>query len=274
MGKPKVINWFYSGKCNLGCKFCYGKFNEDTLSLEEKKTIIDKISDAGVEKLTITGGEPLLGENLLEIIEYASEKNLFVSLHTNGILLDEKLIKALSKKVGRISLALDGAGNDVNLSMRGYENYFDLVNDLLKLIKKYNVPVSVKTVASKKNIESIPDLIPILAKYNPDIWLISEFRPERRGKEHQNEFLIINSEFKKLREKCKGAPLRIGMRSIEDGLNRPFFFIDSNGKVLTDYRGEYTNVGSIFEEEVGSLWDKIVELVPINDNYIKQPVVK
>ncbi|KKQ93653.1 MAG: hypothetical protein UT66_C0027G0014 [candidate division CPR2 bacterium GW2011_GWC1_39_9] len=43
MDKPKVINWFLTGKCNLNCQFCYGKFNEDCLTLEKNKKIVDKI---------------------------------------------------------------------------------------------------------------------------------------------------------------------------------------------------------------------------------------
>lgn len=273
MDKPKVINWFYSGKCNLGCKFCYGKFNEDTLSIKDKKIIIDKIVDAGVEKLTITGGEPLMSEDLLEIIDYAYNKNLFTSLHTNGILLDEDLVKSMAGKVGRISLAIEGVGNDINFSMRGHKDFFNIVINRLEITKKYQIPISVKTVASKKNIGRIVKLIPLLEKYNPDVWLISEFRSARRGKKYEEEFSIEKSEFEKLKKQCESASFKISMRTTEDGLNRPFFFIDSNGDVMSDFKGRYKSVGSIFEESIEELWDKILELVPLNDDYINQPVI-
>lgn len=101
---PKVINWMFSGKCNLNCKFCYGKFNTDTLSLKQKYFIVDKIAKSDISKLTITGGEPLLGKGVYEIIKDAKAKGIFVSLHTNGILLNREGIDKLTGNVGRVSL--------------------------------------------------------------------------------------------------------------------------------------------------------------------------
>ena len=138
---PQVINWMYSGNCNMKCEFCYGRFNKDNLTASQKHYIVDKIADAGIPKLTITGGEPLMGAGIYDIINYSKQKDICVSLHTNGLLLNENGLDKLERKVGGISLALDGSTNEINYAMRGTEGYFDIVTNLMKQIKERQIPI-------------------------------------------------------------------------------------------------------------------------------------
>ena len=264
---PKVINWFFSGSCNLKCKFCYGSYNEDKLSLKEKRGIVDKIKDAGSEKLTITGGEPLLAKNLKEIIDYAKNRGLFVSLHTNGVLLDEKKITGFKHNVGRISLPLEGISNKTNCLLRNYEGYFDLILDRLEALKANEIPIAVKTVATNLNIHELPKMVPILEKYKPTVWLISQFVPEGRGLTNKKELSITDSQFVSLKNDLKDSPLNISFRSVSDSITRPNFFIDSNGNVFTSGRNDKILIGNIFEDEVIDLWQKILTINPADEHF-------
>lgn len=85
--------------CNQKCIHCYaaGQENaqEDELSTEQWKQIIDKCRAAGIPQLTFTGGEPTMREDLVELIDYS---RWFVTrLNTNGILLSKELCKKLAE---------------------------------------------------------------------------------------------------------------------------------------------------------------------------------
>ena len=267
---PQVINWLYSGRCNLSCGFCYGRFNPDTLSVEQKYQIVDKIAGSSVPKLTITGGEPLLGEGVFDIIKYAKSKGIFVSLHTNGILLDSGALNSLEGNVGRVSLAIDGSTDKMNYQMRGYHGYLTLNIELMSCLRERGVPVSIKTVATRKNIEDIPDIAAVVEPYQPDVWLISEFLPIRRGKLNSKEYELNRDEFGKLKDKLDGLPFYVAMDSSDSLMANPYFFLDSRGFVHTNCPEKYDDIciGSILEESVIDLWKRIVEINPVSDNYI------
>ena len=85
-------------KCNLRCVYCMPeegikfKPDKDLLSNGEIKRIISLLSDLGVKKIRFTGGEPLLREDIFDLIEYTSVKKKISStqLTTNGVLFRER----------------------------------------------------------------------------------------------------------------------------------------------------------------------------------------
>lgn len=90
-------------RCNLKCPGCYrGADKADhlpyTLSLEEVKAQIDwLIEKRNIHTLSISGGEPLLYKHLIEVVEYATEKNIRTMIYSNGLSLTEKKIIELSE---------------------------------------------------------------------------------------------------------------------------------------------------------------------------------
>lgn len=265
--KPKIITWMYSGKCNMNCKFCYGVFNNDLLTMEQKYSIVDKIADSSVKKLTITGGEPLLGEGIFKIIDYCKEKNIFVSLHTNGLLLDDNALNKLDGKVGRISLSLDGSNNLINKEMRGIDGYFDLVKNLIKKISAKKIPLSLKTVASKKNIEDIPNIAKKIKNMDLDLWLISQFNPKNRGKENRDEFEISDKVFLSLEEKIIKLPFERYFRNLDTVETIPYFFVDSNGYVSSN-NGNI--IDSLLCNNIPNIWKKIIKTAKIKEVYYEK----
>lgn len=102
-----------TNKCNLHCIGCYS-FDErrnrcDDLSTEEILNAIDQLSDVGVQNLVFSGGEPLLRNNILQIVEYAKTvaKIPNVVLITNGTIFNKKILSKLSEFVDTVSVSLD-----------------------------------------------------------------------------------------------------------------------------------------------------------------------
>lgn len=99
-------------KCNLNCIMCdLPKMfkNCKDLPLGTIKRIIRESKEIGFKELVLTGGEPLLRDDIFEIIQYAKSKGFIINLNTNATLIENKLLKKLLKsKPSIISISLDG----------------------------------------------------------------------------------------------------------------------------------------------------------------------
>jgi len=123
---PKMAYYEASGKCNLKCQFCYAnpkvwKFSKpyrgDT-SLSKK--IIKKLQEINVIYLIFSGGEPLLREDLFEIIQYSKKFMRFIGITTNGLLLDKDRAKRLIESgVDYVQVSIESCEEKIHDSLRG-----------------------------------------------------------------------------------------------------------------------------------------------------------
>ena len=81
-------------------------------------------------RLTISGGEPTIRADFLEIVKYASELGLEIKLLTNGALLTETIIETLSQYISSVQISIDGFSEESNATIRG-ENHFQKALDSL-----------------------------------------------------------------------------------------------------------------------------------------------
>ena len=110
-------------RCNLACTHCYldattlAEGDEDELRTEEVRSLLDDVASLGHGTMVVlTGGEPLLREDLDVLIRYGTERGLPMVVGTNGMLLDDARVRAL-KAAGALGLgisldSLDAARHD------------------------------------------------------------------------------------------------------------------------------------------------------------------
>ena len=99
---PFLVVWNFTYKCNLNCKHCYleaGNISKMELSTEEAMKVVDQIADFGVTSLAFSGGEPLMRKDFFEVARHAVDAGLYVSVATNGTLLNEETVRKL-KEIG------------------------------------------------------------------------------------------------------------------------------------------------------------------------------
>ena len=148
--------------CNLTCFFCYA---EDILnskavqeySLDNIKNIVDQLYKAECRQITIVGGEPLIRDDIGEIIDYIHDKGIFVEMTTNGYFV-KKRIEAL-KKVDHLCISLDG-NKESNDKSRG-EGSFEKIIEGIKCATENGIAVRVHATLSKitNNEESLKFLV-------------------------------------------------------------------------------------------------------------------
>ncbi|MCL4386359.1 MAG: GTP 3',8-cyclase MoaA [Actinobacteria bacterium] len=102
-------------RCNLRCIYCMPEngirliSRNEILTFEEILKIVQILVELGIKKIRITGGEPLLRDNFLDLIKETGKIEGIedISLTTNGILLDKYLCKLYELGVKRINISLD-----------------------------------------------------------------------------------------------------------------------------------------------------------------------
>lgn len=180
---PMILTIGVNDWCNSKCKTCNiwknnpRKKIKEELKLEEYKKIFSNYGKS--YWITITGGEPFLKKNLVQIIQiiYKKTKPEFITIATNGILT--KRIVSWTKEILNscknlkliVNISLDGIGKQHD-EIRGARNSFNLVVKTfrkLKSIKNPRLTVGINTVISKFNIKNFPEIYDyIMQNLKPD----------------------------------------------------------------------------------------------------------
>jgi len=124
-----VVVWNATKRCNLRCEHCYAAADQEgapnELSTAEGKALIDDLAEYGVPVLLFSGGEPMVREDLPELVAYAADSGLRPVLSTNGTLLTRESARKL-KRAGLkyAGVSVDGLP-ERNDRIRGREGAFD-----------------------------------------------------------------------------------------------------------------------------------------------------
>lgn len=188
---PRFVVWDSTKRCNLDCIHCgsEGDYKKE-LSTQEIKDILNQLAVSGVGNFQITGGEPLLREDIIEVLTYANKKGLNTSFATNGYHVDEDKAKSISEaNVSLIQISIDGTKN-VHNSIRKDTESFDKAVNAIKLLKDHSdSKISVATTVMPKNIDNLAQLKCMLISLNIDFWNIGIVMPVGKAKDNSSLFL-------------------------------------------------------------------------------------
>jgi len=184
---PFLVVWNFTYKCNLNCKHCYsdaGNNPREELSTSEAMNAVNQIADFGVTSLAFSGGEPLMRKDFFEVAKHAVDSGLYVSVATNGTLINEEKAKKL-KKIGLnyVEISLDGASSKTHDAFRRTPNSFDQALNGLKNCVKEDVCTCLAVTATKNNLNEIPSVFALAQKIGVDRFTLFNFVPTGRGKD-------------------------------------------------------------------------------------------
>ena len=231
------INIHFTDKCNYSCKYCFICKSSRELSIDEIKTIVDKIP---VDyRINLAGGEPLCSKNIQEIIDYIYAKGHEVSLITNGSLLTEEFIKHNEDKLSMIGISIDSLSKSKNIEIgrccynKAITN--ERVIELCQLLKKYNIRSKINICISKFNIDE--DFYPFLVSANPDC--IKFLRVLNYEEVNKMKYDITDEEWKQTIEKYSKLP----NSKFEDNdyMENSYIIIDSAGNLTKDNQHSISN---------------------------------
>jgi MoaA/NifB/PqqE/SkfB family radical SAM enzyme len=168
-GKPHHAQWLVTRKCNYRCLGCnvWKEQDKNELSTEEIKKGLDILKKIGIVELVLSGGDPLLRDDIGEIVEYASK--LFVTtVYDNGSMAAKKIDALRNVDFVAISIdSLDEAKNDYIKSVPGaWKNAMQAVETL----HSEGVKVSVTPTISQKNLYEIVDITNYFTRKGIPVW--------------------------------------------------------------------------------------------------------
>lgn len=161
------LQWDSTNDCNLGCLHCYHKTHiqdESLMTLEDTKKMLDDLSSTAkrwsmVPRISISGGEPLMREDLLEILHYAKEEGVIAALLTNGTLLTSEKAKAIyDAGVRRLQISLDGKRETHN-SIRNKPFAYDKALEGIVNASKAGIDVTVSMTLMQTNQLDFEDVV-------------------------------------------------------------------------------------------------------------------
>jgi len=163
--KPSCAVWEITLRCNSKCIHCgsiAGEARSDELDTEEALQLVKDLYSCGYKGVALMGGEPLVREDWFEIASEVKKLKMELSIVTNGLNLKRHIQHLKVLDVDCISLSLDGATPKTHDYLRGIDGAFDNTQEIMRLLEKEDLPISIITTVSKINfneIEKIKDII-------------------------------------------------------------------------------------------------------------------
>lgn len=139
--------------CNWECKHCYiPNHDNNKLPIEQVKKTLNDLRRMGVFEVTFTGGEIFCRDDIMDIIKYARSLFFNVILFTNVSLLNENIIQKLSELcIGEISCTIFSLDPEIHDFITGISGSLDKAMKNIVLIKKYHIPLTIKTIVTNVN---------------------------------------------------------------------------------------------------------------------------
>ena len=194
--RPYVVSWNLTYRCNLACEHCYldagpkplvgtqDFADRSELGTEECFAVIEQLAALAPECVTIlTGGEPLLRRDIIEIVQRAAERGLWVVVGTNGVRITENVARRLAEAGAKgLSLSLDALDPDRHDRFRRVRGAWQNTVEGAEILNRVGLPFIVQTTAGSHNLgelEAIADFAHdrLLAK----VWNLYFLVPTGRG---------------------------------------------------------------------------------------------
>lgn len=153
--KPLNVTVSVTNRCTAHCRYCrIPERVQREMTTAELKSLIDQAADLGTQRLGLWGGEPLIRDDIGELVHHAAARGLYVTIDTNGHLLPQK-IDAIAE-AGHLMVALDGdrAAHD---SVRGPGTFDLALAGLRAAIPR--VPTWTLTVLARHSLDQIDFLL-------------------------------------------------------------------------------------------------------------------
>lgn len=158
-----MVAWEITRNCNLACVHCrasatMGPYTGE-LDTSACFALLDQIAETGSPIVILTGGEPLLRDDIYDIAAYGTDKGLRMVMAPNGTLLTNEIAtKLVDAGIKRISISLDGATNTVHDAFRGVTGAYDGAMAGINAAKQAGLEFQVNTTITTANHDEIPKI--------------------------------------------------------------------------------------------------------------------
>ena len=182
-GRPtNYLRLAVTDRCNLRCFYCMPEEGikylpkKDLLSFEEIERLVTLFGQMGITKIRLTGGEPFVRTDLMELIRAIVKIKGINDIHitTNGILTAPHIPELKSLGIASVNLSLDTLDRE-RFKIITRRDEFEKTRETFQLLLKYEIPVKINTVVMEgKNIGDILEMVKLTKDQNVSVRFIEE----------------------------------------------------------------------------------------------------
>ncbi len=159
---PSICNYYVTLRCNQRCTFCnIPHTNNGSPSreprMEQVRANLRDLKRLGVIILDVTGGEPLLYRDIVEMMTVAKKMRFITSITTNGMLYP-KYAEQLVGKVDALLFSIDSTDPDEHDRIRATKS-FDLALEALSVARKLRQPLYISHVVTNESYDNVDDMV-------------------------------------------------------------------------------------------------------------------
>ena len=193
---PQVAALELTYRCNHRCLFCScpweadDTYKKDEMPIHEWEKVVDVLLANGVSAFTLTGGEPLMREDLFDIIEMILQRGASLNLISNGRKIDDAFLDFIAER--GVSICISVPGIETFVEHTGIDNV-DHVLSLFEKTRSRGIKATANIAVTKKNLPELYENIAYALIKGADYVLLNRFLPGGRGLSNQ-EYLLNAAE--------------------------------------------------------------------------------
>jgi len=235
-------------KCNLRCSYCNPpgspgrRKDSDLLRVDEIRHMVELLIKCGINKVRLTGGEPLLRDDILQLVHelFNTDGIVDLSVTTNGVLLDSLAKELKSAGLHRINISIDSTDRENYQNITGFDMLPQVIKGINKALNVGLNPVKLNSVIIK-GVNSSEEEITSLARISvnlPVIVRFIEYCPTGEFSKQTKEF-VPNNEIRKIIENEFG---QLDSVSITTGYGPAVYFKIRNSSGAVGFISGMTSV--------------------------------
>ena len=262
-GYPVHPVWEVTSRCNLSCEHCHARAGEgeavDELTTDEGKSlVIDRLADVSdFRSLVFSGGEPLVREDIFELIAHSKRRGFSPIVATNATLITQDIARQL-KKAGALGIAasIDSMRDDVHDAFRNKKGALRLAREGIANAAAEGLYIQINITASKMNRTEISDIIKFSDDLRAHVILLYQFIPSGRGADSQ----ILELTAEEFREEiARAGALQRDIHPVIAPVGLPEYWamlnMSNNGGETSDaLRGCICGNGMFYIKPNGDVW--------------------
>jgi MoaA/NifB/PqqE/SkfB family radical SAM enzyme len=161
---PRIISWNITLRCPLTCAHCSVDAGEQeadgVLSTQEAFGVIDQISETGKPVVVLSGGEPLMREDLYAIARYGTEQGIRMVMGTSGMFIDRTTAEQVSEAgIKALAVSLDSASPAVHDAFRGMNGVWEKAVQAIRNCRDEGIAVQINMSVMRSDINDIRAVI-------------------------------------------------------------------------------------------------------------------
>ncbi len=268
---PQYAKFELTFNCNYSCKYCYvNGSNSKFLRYNEITKILDELNTSGINTLYLTGGEPFVHPDILDIIKYCTTLDFNLSIQTNGYFITDEIAKVLSA-YRNISISIsfhsiDEAKFDNFTNTAG--SYKKTIN-AISILKKYNIDLICKCCVTTENEHEIKDIIDYFKENNIKFEIFTQILPNIKDELNTKEYCVSSETINWLYDNKYLEFSKSTCSAFRDK-----FWVAPMGEVYPCELYRY-QIGNLFDNSFEKIWENNEVMNLVNDKlYIEDEKCK